>query len=89
MDMKDYREQETLTNLKKELETQKYNIEMLLDDIEIYTCRDQENPYYKEIFSIECYNPDSFIVYSYTSTIHNKTIQESIEKVLKIINKKE
>ena len=89
MDMKDYRETEVMTNLKKELEIQRENINMLLNDIEIYTCRDQENPYYKETFSIKCYDPNSFIIYCYTSQIHNKAIQGNIEKVLKIITKGE
>ena len=87
--MKDYREQETLTDLKKYLKAQQSNIDFLLSDIETYTCRDSDNPYYKETFSITCYNPNDFIIFAYKNAVQNKNIQDSIAKVLKILNQKE
>jgi len=87
MDTKDHREQETITHLKKELLNQKFIINELLDTLEIYTCRDGNNPYYKETFSIPCYNAKDFLIFSYRYNIHSKAIKENIIKLLKILGK--
>ena len=84
---KDYRNQETLTNLKKALEMQRNNISMLLDEINVYACRDENNEYYSETFSIPCYNAEDFIIFSYRNNVRHKNISDNISKVLTILAK--
>ena len=88
MEMKDYQEQETFTNLKRYLEAQQSNINILLDEIGIYTCRNDEKRYFDETFSINCYNADDFIVFAYKYNTQSKNIQDNIEKALKILHSK-
>lgn len=87
MEMEDYREQETITNLKKALKIQEENISILLDVINVYACRDEDNEYYSETFSIPCYNPEDFTIFNYRNDVRHKNISDLIIEMLKILAK--